>query len=69
MSLDRRRGAYRLRRRHRPIGAPRFGTELAPAALLDAGLLDAVGGTDGGILDVRLVGADPRRRRPAWSVA
>jgi arginase len=35
-----------------------FGTELSPAALRDAGLIDAIGAADGGDLAVRLVGRD-----------
>ena len=35
-----------------------FGTELSPAALRDAGLLDAIGAADAGDLAVRLVGRD-----------
>jgi arginase len=38
--------------------SPRFGTELAPAALRDAGLPAAAGAADAGDLDVRLVGRD-----------
>ncbi len=39
-------------------GSPRFGTELAPAALRDAGLPGAAGAADAGDLDIRLVGRD-----------
>jgi arginase len=39
-------------------GSEPFGTELSPAALRDAGLLDAIGATDAGDLAVRLVGRD-----------
>jgi arginase len=35
-----------------------FGTELSPAALREAGLLDAIGAADAGDLAVRLVGRD-----------
>jgi arginase len=46
-------------------GSEPFGTELSPAALRDAGLLDATGVTDAGDLAVRLVGRD---RDPATGV-
>lgn len=39
-------------------GSPPFGTELAPAALRDAGLPGATGAADAGDLDIRLVGRD-----------
>jgi arginase len=39
-------------------GSEPFGTELSPAALRDAGLLDAIGVADAGDLAVRLVGRD-----------
>jgi arginase len=39
-------------------GSEPFGTELSPAALRDAGLLDAIGVADDGDLAVRLVGRD-----------
>src|SRR5258708_17266646 len=39
-------------------GSPRSGTELAPAALRDAGLPGAAGAADAGDLDIRLVGRD-----------
>ena len=39
-------------------GSEPFGTELSPAALRDAGLLDAIGAADAGDLAVRLVGRD-----------
>jgi arginase len=39
-------------------GSEPFGTELSPAALRDAGLLDAIGAADAGDLAVRLVGQD-----------
>jgi arginase len=45
--------------------SPPFGTELAPAALRDAGLPGAAGAVDAGDLDVRLVGRD---RDPATGV-
>ena len=45
--------------------SPPFGTELAPAALRDAGLPGAAGAADAGDLDVRLVGRD---RDPATGV-
>jgi arginase len=40
------------------IGDPAFGTELAPAALRDAGLLAVLRASDAGDLPVRLVGAE-----------
>ena len=46
-------------------GSPRFGTELSPGALREAGLPTAAGAADGGDLDVRLVGRD---RDPATGV-
>ena len=46
-------------------GSEPFGTELSPAALRDAGLLDAVGAADAGDLAVRLVG---RARDPVTGV-
>ena len=46
-------------------GSPPFGTELAPAALRDAGLPGAAGAADAGDLDIRLVGRD---RDPATGV-
>ncbi|HTT55145.1 MAG TPA: arginase family protein [Streptosporangiaceae bacterium] len=46
-------------------GSPRFGTELSPAALRQAGLPAAAGAADGGDLGVRLVGRD---RDPATGV-
>ncbi len=46
-------------------GSPLFGTELAPAALRDAGLPGAAGAADAGDLDVRLVGRD---RDPATGI-
>lgn len=39
-------------------GSEPFGTELSPAALRDAGLLEAIGAADAGDLPVRLVGRD-----------
>jgi arginase len=39
-------------------GSEPFGTELSPAALRDAGLLDAIGAADAGDLAVRLIGRD-----------
>lgn len=42
-----------------PAGGPAFGTELAPSALRELGLLDRVGARDLGDLDVRVV--DPVR--------
>lgn len=52
------------------VGAPSedgaaFGTELAPAALREHAVVEACGATDGGDLDVRLVG---RTRDPATGV-
>lgn len=49
-------------------GDPPFGTELSPGALRAAGLVSAVGGTDGGDLPVRLVGRsrDMRSGVLAW---
>jgi arginase len=49
-------------------GDPPFGTELAPGALREAGLVAAVGGRDGGDLPVRLVGRvrDDRTGVLAW---
>ncbi len=46
-------------------GSPPYGTELAPAALRDAGLPGAAGAADAGDLDIRLVGRD---RDPATGV-
>jgi arginase len=49
-------------------GDPPFGTELAPAALRVAGILDATGADDRGDLPVRLVGRnrDPETGVLAW---
>ena len=46
-------------------GSEPFGTELSPAALRDAGLLEAIGAADAGDLAVRLVG---RERDPGTGV-
>jgi arginase len=45
-----------------PVSLEPFGTELSPAALRALGVVDRVGGTDRGDLDVRVVG---RERDPA----
>jgi arginase len=41
-----------------PAGGPVFGTEAAPAALRDVGLVRRLGADDAGDLDVRVVGPD-----------
>jgi arginase len=41
-----------------PAGGPLFGTELAPQAMRDHGLLRRLGATDAGDLPVRIVGPD-----------